>query len=184
MIKIRMLIFWVCWGCLQWLRHQHRVVSSLCNTIEDTAAVSGVTRAATCMALLLQQAIHCMTTSVLVWRHLIRHGFSIPRASLVAQTVNNRPEMWEIWVRSRSWADPQEEGMATHSSILAWRIPMERGSWRATVHSIAKSRTQQAKQQQHCSSTLTQKHSQGNSARTSAAAYWPPGEQPISKGWD
>ena len=39
------------------------------------------------------------------------------------------------------WADPLEEGMATHSSILAWRIPMGRGNWRATAQEVAKSRT-------------------------------------------
>ena len=38
--------------------------------------------------------------------------------------------------------DPLEKEMATHSSILAWRIPMDRGAWRATVHGIAKSRAQ------------------------------------------
>ena len=37
--------------------------------------------------------------------------------------------------------DPLEEGMATHSSMLAWRIPMDRGAWRATVHGVAKSWT-------------------------------------------
>ena len=37
--------------------------------------------------------------------------------------------------------DPLEVGMATHSSILAWRIPMARGAWQATVHRVAKSRT-------------------------------------------
>ena len=37
--------------------------------------------------------------------------------------------------------DPLEEGMATHSRILAWRIPMDRGTWRATVHGVAKSQT-------------------------------------------
>ena len=37
--------------------------------------------------------------------------------------------------------DPQEEGMAIHSSILAWRIPMDRGAWQATVHGVAKSWT-------------------------------------------
>ena len=37
--------------------------------------------------------------------------------------------MQEIWVRSLDWEDPLEEGMATHSSILAWRIPMDRGAW-------------------------------------------------------
>ena len=45
-----------------------------------------------------------------------------------------------MWVRSLGWEDPLEESMATHSSILAWRIPMNRGAWWATVHSrIAKS---------------------------------------------
>jgi len=39
------------------------------------------------------------------------------------------------------WEDPLEEGMATHSSILAWRIPMDRGTWQATVHGVAKSQT-------------------------------------------
>ena len=39
------------------------------------------------------------------------------------------------------WEDPPEEGMTTHSSILAWRIPMDRGAWRATVHGVTKSRT-------------------------------------------
>ena len=37
-------------------------------------------------------------------------------------------------VRSLGWEDPLEEGMATLSSILAWRVPMDRGVWRATVH--------------------------------------------------
>ena len=41
--------------------------------------------------------------------------------------------MQETWVQSLSWEDPMEEGMATHSSILAWRIPMDRAWW-ATVH--------------------------------------------------
>ena len=42
---------------------------------------------------------------------------------LLAQTVRNLPTMWETWVRSLGWEDPLEEGMAAHSSILAWRIP-------------------------------------------------------------
>jgi len=47
----------------------------------------------------------------------------------VAQTVKNLPAMRETWVRSLDWEDPLEEGMATHPSIVAWRIPMDRGSW-------------------------------------------------------
>ena len=50
-------------------------------------------------------------------------------------------EMQATWVRSLGREDPLEEGMATQSSILAWRIPMDRGAWRATVHGVAKSQT-------------------------------------------
>ena len=48
--------------------------------------------------------------------------------SLVAQSVKNLPAMWETRVLSLGWEDPLEVGMATHSSILAWRIPMDRGA--------------------------------------------------------
>ena len=44
-------------------------------------------------------------------------------ASLVAQLVKNLPAMWETWVQSLGWEDPLEKGKATHSSVLAWRIP-------------------------------------------------------------
>ena len=49
--------------------------------------------------------------------------------------------MREIWVRSLGWEDLPEEGMATHSSILVWRIPVDREAWQATVHGITKSWT-------------------------------------------
>ena len=42
--------------------------------------------------------------------------------------------MWETWVRSLGWEDSLEERVATYSNILAWRIPMNRGAWQATVH--------------------------------------------------
>ena len=48
-------------------------------------------------------------------------------------------EMKETQVQSLGWEDPLEEDMATHSSILAWRIPRDRGAWRATVHGVAES---------------------------------------------
>ena len=54
------------------------------------------------------------------------------RTSLVAQKVENLLAMQETWVQSLGWEDPLEEGMATHSSVLAWRIPMDRGAWQAT----------------------------------------------------
>ena len=44
-------------------------------------------------------------------------------ASLVAQLVKNSPATWESWVQYLGWEDPQEKGKATHSSILAWKIP-------------------------------------------------------------
>ena len=62
-------------------------------------------------------------------------------ASLVTQTVKNLPTVWEIWVPSLGWADRLKAGMATHSSILAWRIPMDRGAWQATVHGVTTSQT-------------------------------------------
>ena len=49
-------------------------------------------------------------------------------------------------VRSLGQEDPLEKKMATHSSILAWRIPVERGPWRATVHGVAKSLVQPSSQ--------------------------------------
>ena len=63
-------------------------------------------------------------------------------ASLVGQMVKNPPAMWETWVGSLGWEDPLQEGMATHSSILARRISTDRGTWQATVHGVAKSRIQ------------------------------------------
>ena len=53
-------------------------------------------------------------------------------ASLVAQRVKRLLAMRKTWIWSLSWEDPLEEGMATHSSILAWRIPMDRGAWWAS----------------------------------------------------
>ena len=57
----------------------------------------------------------------------------------MTQTVKNPPAMRETWVPSLAWEDSLEEGMTTHSSILAWRIPMDEGAWQATVHGVTKS---------------------------------------------
>ena len=62
-------------------------------------------------------------------------------ASLAAQTVKNIPAKPETWVQSLGAEDPLEEGMVTHASALAWRIPMDRRAWRATVHGVTKNRT-------------------------------------------
>ena len=58
----------------------------------------------------------------------ISEYYRLNGASLVAQLVKNLPAMQETWIQSLSWEDDQEEGMATHSNILAWRIPMDRGA--------------------------------------------------------
>ena len=62
-------------------------------------------------------------------------------ASLAAQMVKNPPAMWETWVRALGWQAPLKEGMATHSCILAWRIPMDRGTCSAIVQRGKKSQT-------------------------------------------
>ena len=83
--------------------------------------------------------------SHLSWLHAPRSlafGFCLgpsQRASLVAPTVKNLPAMWEIWVRSLGWEDPLEQGVATHSSVLAWRFPWTEESGR--LHGVTKSRT-------------------------------------------
>ena len=59
----------------------------------------------------------------------------------VAQMVKNPPAMWETWVWSLGRDDPLEEGISSHSSILSWRIPMDRGARQATVHGVTKSDT-------------------------------------------
>ena len=71
----------------------------------------------------------------------LKYLFIYVPASLVAQMVKNPPAMMDTRVRSLGQEDPLEEGMATHSSILAWRIPMDRGAWQAAVHGVAKSWT-------------------------------------------
>ena len=55
--------------------------------------------------------------------------------------VKNPPAMRETWVQSLGREDPLEEDVATHSSILTWRIPTDRGSWWAMVHRVAESDT-------------------------------------------
>ena len=52
--------------------------------------------------------------------------------------MKNLPAVWETWVQSLGREDPLEKGMATHSSILAWKNSMDRGAWWATVHGVAK----------------------------------------------
>ena len=77
----------------------------------------------------LQRVRHDWATELTDW-------LAIGRASLVAQLVKNPPAMQETWVWSLGWKDPLEKGKATHSSILAWRIP-----WGCIIHGVPKSQT-------------------------------------------
>ena len=57
----------------------------------------------------------------------------------MAQTINNLPEMQETWVRSLIWEEPLKKGMATHSSILAEKIPWTEEPGGATIHGVTES---------------------------------------------
>ena len=76
-------------------------------------------------------------------------AYSDRSASLVAQMVKNLPAKWETWIQFLGWENPLQEGMVTHFSLLAWRIPMDRGAWQATIHGLSKSETRLSDQAQH-----------------------------------
>ena len=83
--------------------------------------------------------VHCFTA---LWGSYYYHPwFTDESASLVAQTVKRLPAVRETWVWSLSWEDPLEKAMATHSSILAWKIPCTEEPGRLQSHGIANSQT-------------------------------------------
>ena len=92
-------------------------------------------------------------------------------ASLVAQMVKNLPAMWETLVWSLGWEDPLEEGMETHSGVLAWRIPMDRGSWRSTVHGVTKGWTCLSDYAQHTQSMEEATHRRGTGSQIMEAVW-------------
>ena len=69
----------------------------------------------------------------------IGYPFQYSWSSLVVQTVKNLPAMQETWLQSLGWEDPLDMGMATHSSILAWRIPCAEKPGELQVHGVTKS---------------------------------------------
>ena len=71
--------------------------------------------------------------------HTHTHTHIFVGSSLVTQMVKNLPVVQETRIQSLGWEDPLEKGMAMHSSILVWIIPMDRGTWRAIVHGVTKS---------------------------------------------
>ena len=62
--------------------------------------------------------------------------------------VKNLPAVRETWVKSLSWEDPLEEGMVTHSNVLAWRTPWP-GTWQAAVHGATKSQSHTTEAAEH-----------------------------------
>ena len=59
----------------------------------------------------------------------------------MSQLVKDLSAIWQTWVQFLGWEDPLEERLAAQSSILAWRIIMDRGTWWATVHGVSKNQT-------------------------------------------
>ena len=74
--------------------------------------------------------------------HMLNFSFIYLSASLVTQTVKNPPANQVSWVRTLGWEDPLVKGMATHSNILDWRIPGDRGIWQSIVRRVRQSQTQ------------------------------------------
>ena len=91
---------------------------------------------------------HISPGSAVLFQPSTRHLWAQPycHTSLVVQNVKNLPAMQKTWVQSLS--------KANHSSIFAWRSPMDRGAWQATVHGVTKSWTWLSNEAQH--STLPQ----------------------------
>ena len=85
---------------------------------------------------------------------------------MVAQMVKNLPALQETQFQSLGWVDHLEKDMATQSSILAWRIPMDRGAWQATVHwghkeSDTTERLSKAQWSDQCGCTTSNKYQKG-----------------------
>ena len=71
-----------------------------------------------------------------------KQSVHLHRSSLVAQMVKNLLAVQKTWVQALGQKDPLEKGMATHSNILAWRIPWTKGTWGATVHGVSRNLAQ------------------------------------------
>ena len=84
--------------------------------------------------------------------HPLQCSFGFPQPK---ELVKNSPAMQETCVRSMGWEDPLEEDMATRSSILPWRIPMDREAWQATVHGVTKSWTWLSNKAQHSTGLIS-----------------------------
>ena len=111
--------------------HQHLDVSKGDGLIRWDLGLT-VVRTEWLSALILQATLLCQAMSS--WNC---HYWGLTRAFQLTLVVKNPPAMEEMWVRSLGWEDPLQEEMATHSSILTWRIPWTEEPARATVHGVA-----------------------------------------------
>ena len=82
-----------------------------------------------------------MQKSPINFLHTAHHHYWASQAALVVKNLPPLQETEETRVQPLGHEDPLEEGVAAHSRILAWRISMDRGAWRAIVHRVAKSQT-------------------------------------------
>ena len=81
------------------------------------------------------------SSSAVFFLHKLALVKSSWKGDLAGSNSRNLPAVLETWTLSLDWENPLEEGMASHSSILAWRMPMDRGAWRTTAHGVAESDT-------------------------------------------
>ena len=112
------------------------ITSSMINWYSWKLHLKLISQLSACSSVILDEA-QCFFINEWVKQILI---LCLLWASLVTQMLKNPPVMREIWVWSLGWEGTLKEGMTTHSSIVAWRIPMDRGAWRATVHEVVKRR--------------------------------------------
>ena len=90
-----------------------------------------------------------LTAVVATLNWTLASSWALYRVFLVTQKGKNLPAIWETWVQFLHWEDPLEEGITTYSSILAWRIRMDRRAWWATIHGVTKSQAQLTDQAEH-----------------------------------
>ena len=132
--KTLAILNWIC----HWIQDItiYLILSRASNSVSFPGSSAG--KESTCNA---QEPI-----SIPGWGRSPEEGIGYPLyyswASLVAQTVKNSPALRETWIWFLGWEDSLEKDVATQSSIIAQRTPMDRGAWKATAHDVTMSQTQ------------------------------------------
>ena len=132
-------------GFFEFWNSQNQILSPPRSPSKHThPAHAGTTAILTTFAWVCPTLFFVWAKSKILWQIWFDTYYGKVKASQVAQCVKNLlavQEIQEPWVQSLRWEDLLEEDMVTHSSILAWTVPIDRGVWQATVHSVTKSRT-------------------------------------------